>query len=249
MLGTIGVAHSILAGVFKSAVRDRKIAASPCESTRLPKVQPKRVEPLPTEAVQKLAATVPARYRALVILGTGTGLRISEALGLTVDRIDFPRRTLRIDRQLVLVAGREPYLGSPKSTASVRTIPVARVVLDELAVHLAAFPAGESGLVFTDEQVRAIRRTRVSDWWGPAASAAGLPKGATYHYLRHYFASLPIRHGESVKTVRARLGHASAAETLDTYSHLWPDSDDRTREAVEAVLRPVADSLRTAEPR
>ena len=39
-----------------------------------------------------------------------------------------------------------------------------------------------------------------------------------------------------VKTVQARLGHASAAETLDTYSHLWPDSDDRTREAVDQVL-------------
>ena len=39
-----------------------------------------------------------------------------------------------------------------------------------------------------------------------------------------------------MKTVQARLGHASAAETLDTYSHLWPDSDDRTRAAVDSVL-------------
>jgi len=55
-----------------------------------------------------------------------------------------------------------------------------------------------------------------------------------------------IRHGESVKTVQARLGHANAAETLDTYSHLWPDSDDRTREAVDQVLASfLADSLRT----
>jgi len=45
-----------------------------------------------------------------------------------------------------------------------------------------------------------------------------------------------FRHGESVKTVQARLGHANAAETLDTCSHLWPDSDDRTREAVDHVL-------------
>jgi len=58
-----------------------------------------------------------------------------------------------------------------------------------------------------------------------------------------------IRHGESVKVVQARLGHASAAETLDVYSHLWPDSDDQTREAVDSVLGAVADSLRTADPR
>ena len=36
--------------------------------------------------------------------------------------------------------------------------------------------------------------------------------------------------------MQARLGHASAAETLDTYSHLWPDSDDRTRDAVQGAL-------------
>ncbi len=78
-------------------------------------------------------------------------------------------------------------------------------------------------------------------------SRRGLPKGTGMHALRHYYASLLIRYGESVKTVQARLGHASAAETLDTYSHLWPDSDDRTREAVDAVLGAPADSLRTDE--
>ena len=61
------------------------------------------------------------------------------------------------------------------------------------------------------------------------------------HLLRHYYASLLIRHGESVKTVQARLGHASATETLDTYAHLWPDSEDRTREAVDSVLGAVGD--------
>ena len=79
-------------------------------------------------------------------------------------------------------------------------------------------------------------------------NAAGLPQTVTFHALRHFYASLLIRHGESVKTVQARLGHASAAETLDTYSHLWPDSDDRTRAAVDSVLRTAEDSLRTAEP-
>ena len=75
------------------------------------------------------------------------------------------------------------------------------------------------------------------------------PAGVRLHDLRHYYASLLIRHGESVKVVQARLGHASAKETLDTYSHLWPDSDDSTRAAVDMVLaaRAVspADFLRT----
>ena len=52
-----------------------------------------------------------------------------------------------------------------------------------------------------------------------------------------------------MKTVQARLGHASATETLDTYSHLWPDSDDRTRAAVDAVLAPATEEhLRNGDP-
>jgi integrase len=45
-----------------------------------------------------------------------------------------------------------------------------------------------------------------------------------------------IHAGESVKVVQARMGHASATETLDTYGHLWPDSEDATRAAVERHL-------------
>jgi integrase len=81
--------------------------------------------------------------------------------------------------------------------------------------------------------------------WRAAVEMAGLPAGTGLHALRHYYASLLIRHGESVKTVQARLGHASAVETLDTYSHLWPDSDDRTRDAIDSVLGFTADALRT----
>ena len=55
------------------------------------------------------------------------------------------------------------------------------------------------------------------------------------------------RPGEDVKTVQARLRHTSAKTTLDTYGHLWPDRDESTRAAVEAVFQDRADSLRTGE--
>jgi site-specific recombinase XerC len=59
----------------------------------------------------------------------------------------------------------------------------------------------------------------------------------TKHFaLRHYYASLLISEAASVKTVQARLGHASATETLNTYAHLWPDSEDHTRAAIEGIL-------------
>jgi integrase len=112
------------------------------------------------------------------------------------------------------------------------------VVIDALAAHLAKYPATDS-FVFATETGRPIHRTAFGKIWRRAAP------GTHFHELRHYYASLLIRHGESVKVVQARLGHASASETLDTYSHLWPDSDDRTRTAVDSVLS--ADLVRTGE--
>ena len=64
----------------------------------------------------------------------------------------------------------------------------------------------------------------------------GLPESLTFHDLRHYFASLLIASGADVKTVQARLRHASATTTLDTYAHLWPDADESTKAAVSAVI-------------
>src|SRR6516165_10543500 len=64
----------------------------------------------------------------------------------------------------------------------------------------------------------------------------GLPTGFRYHDLRHYFASLLIADGVDVKTVQARLRHASAKTILDTYGHIWPDRDESTRAAIDAVL-------------
>ena len=144
---------------------------------------------------------------------------------------------------MILLPGAGPEFGPPKTDASYRTVPLPQVVVDELAAHLARWPAGESGLIFTNDQGEPIRRTRFSDVWRSAVKAAKVD-GAKFHDLRHFYASLLIRHGESVKVVQSRLGHASAAETLDTYSHLWPDSEDQTRAAVDLVLGAPVEPVR-----
>ncbi len=147
----------------------------------------------------------------------------------------------------MLLARQEPHHGPPKTRASYRVIPLPQVVVEALAVHLRKFPPGETGLIFTTPDDTPLSRTRFSgSVWRPATKRAGV-QGAVFHHLRHYYASLLIQAGESVKVVQARLGHATAAETLDTYSHLWPDSEDRTRQAIDGVLGAPADSLRTDE--
>lgn len=122
-----------------------------------------------------------------------------------------------------------------QTEASVRSVPLPDVVGSALAAHLEQWPPGEHGLIFTNTQQQAVRRNRFHEAWRPSAEEAGVA-GLRFHDLRHFYASLLINHGESVKVVQARLGHASASETLDTYAHLWPDNEERTRAAVDHVL-------------
>ena len=234
--GTVTVVYRYLASMFRAAVADGLIVASPCRGVVLPKRERPRVAPLGTDQVHALVAATPSRYRAAVVLAAGTGLRQGEVFGLTVANVDFPRRRLEVVQQLVTVQGRAPFLGPPKTDASYRSVPLPDVVLHALVAHLADYPAGRDDLVFTNDRSEPINRTRFSDVWRRVVADAAVPAGTGFHALRHYYASLLIRHGESVKVVQSRLGHASAAETLDTYSHLWPDSEDRTRQAIDAVL-------------
>jgi integrase len=194
-----------------------------------------RSEPPTVEQVEAVIDAMPERYQALVVLAAGTGMRQGECLGVSVDRVDFLRRSITIDRQLVLVGTGPPAFGPPKTEASARSLPLPDVVGAALATQLERWPHGEHGLVFTNANDQAIRRNRFHDLWRPATKEAGI-EGLRFHDLRHFYASLLINHGESVKVVQARLGHASASETLDTYAHLWPDNEERTRAAVDDVL-------------
>jgi integrase len=127
-----------------------------------------------------------------------------------------------------------------------RTVPMPAAVGDTLAVHLAVYPAHtDLGVVFTNERGAPIQQHPFAATWATARKGAGLPAWATPHDLRHYYATLLIRSGASVKVVQTRLGHASAKTTLDTYGHLFPDEEDRTRSAVDAAFANLADSPRT----
>lgn len=75
----------------------------------------------------------------------------------------------------------------------------------------------------------------VGHQWRKALSATGLA-GLRLHDLRLFFASWLIASGRDVVTVQRALGHATATTTLNTYSHLWPTAEDRTRRAAEQLF-------------
>lgn len=117
-----------------------------------------------------------------------------------------------------------------------RTIPLPQVVIDALSAHLARYGEGPERLIFTRPRGGPLRRTTFSDVCQAAAAPPGIQTGDGFHQLRHFYASVLIKAGESVKVVQERLGHRSAQMTLDVYSHLWPEDEDGTRTAVDSVL-------------
>ncbi len=228
--------YRVLAALMRSAVLDRLISESPCRSIRLPRrsVSTGALTPLTTLQVRAVAAAMPERLSALVLVSAGLGLRQGEACGLTMDRVDFLRRKVTIDQQLTNSAGVPPHLAPPKTPASVRSIALPDSVGAVLAEHIRVFGSGDLGLLFTTPGGGPLRRGRWAREFAKATGVVGVV--ATSHDLRHHAASLLIASGCSVKAVQHFLGHATAAETLDTYGHLWPDDEDRIRASIDAAM-------------
>jgi integrase len=88
-------------------------------------------------------------------------------------------------------------------------------------------------------QVRTSRIIHRATWahtWAPTARTVGILKGNGLHCLSHYFATLLIHNGVSVKTVQLALGHSAPMVTLNTYVGEWPEAQERTRSVVDFVL-------------
>ncbi len=224
--------HSRLSQVFSDAVHDGIVAKSPCSRRTSPGAGKQRPYVATTEQVWALHDAMPEHLRAAVLLGAFAGLRLAETCGLRVSDVDFMRGIVNPAVQYPC----EPL----KSETSRTAIPIPASLSAELSAHVARWRAET---LLTNERgkqlapwclERAFRRAR--------AKVDGLPDGFRYHDLRHYLASMLIASGADVKVVQARMRHASAKTTLDTYGHLWPDSDDSTRAAIDAVMAARVDT-------
>ena len=244
----VRVVFANVSAVFNAAVDDGVIASNPCRaaSVRLPKRDNHRVEPWPLEKVQAVIEALPERYRATAVVAAGCGLRQGEVFGLRVSDVDFLRRRLHVEQQVKIVHARVE-LDRPKG-GKTRTVPLPDTVAEALAEHLRKFPAVLDGLVFTSGEHKPINRTHFNRYvWRPALKKAGVDEGKRngMHALRHFYASVLIDAGESVRAVADFLGHADPGFTLRVYAHLLPASEDRARKIVGDLLsgpRPGPDS-------
>jgi integrase len=194
---------------------------------------------------------MPARLSPMVYLAAGCGLRLGEILGLELEDVDLDARDLHVRRQLKVLNSRQPFLGQVKTKTSVRTVELPDVVAAALTSHMGQGcepvevdddtdrrrPQRRGArLLFrsvNDEPMNAAVFSRI---WATARAGVGLPPRWGIHGLRHYYATVLIHAGASVKTVQLALGHSTPTVTLNTYVHEWPDVVDRTRLLVDGAL-------------
>ncbi len=124
---TIETIYVIFASIMRGAVRDGYLRRTPCVDIRLPEVAKTHVQLLSPHEVLALAAAMPTRYGLLVLLGAGAGLRQGEAFGLALDCVDQAQGMITVDQQ-VIVVDRRPILAPPKTSASLRDVPMPRFV-------------------------------------------------------------------------------------------------------------------------
>ena len=254
---TVETVFAVLRAMMAAAVDDRVIAVNPCSRVPLPEITPRVLVPMEPAQVLALAEALPGRYRVGVALAAGAGLRFGEATGITVPRVEHLRRRVQ-----VLEQAQNGALAPLKTRASRRTVPVGDWVLEEAAAHLQRFGAGAGQVVMSNAAGRMIRRSAFGDTWRTAVRVARtcgkppatsgerheecrdkcaepahmVPTGTRFHDLRHFYASALIAANLNPKVIQARLGHATMAETMDTYGHLFPDSEELGRGAVDDAL-------------
>jgi integrase len=246
--GTTHLRYACVATMFRAAVKDDMIRKTPCDAIRLPEIPHRDMRVLTAQEGHALADVIKPRYRALVLLGYGCGLRVSEAAGLTEDRVNWFAGEILVDRQL---GQRAPYplvpLKNSKRCPS-RVVPMPPFVHEALSRHIETNGLGERGLIFTASLGGPMVPARLSRPLHTAAQRVGLPDTVTFHTLRHSYATELIAQGVSETDVAELIGD-TVAMVHTTYGHPSTDFRKRARQAMEAAWAApaaVADSSRTA---
>lgn len=165
----------------------------------------------------------------LILLVAKTGLRFSEALGLTPDDFDFVHQTLSVSKTWDYKNG--GGFVPTKNASSVRKVQLDWQLIMQLSTLLKDMPAGDP--IFVNGKVY---NSTANNILARHCERANVPV-ISIHGLRHTHASLLLFAGVSIASVSKRLGHASMNTTQDTYLHVIRELENKD---VDIVMRALS---------
>lgn len=247
--------HGILTKCLSTAVSVGYLRTNPAALVTLPKVERKEIHPLTDEQVKQfLEVSGGDEYEILLKVILFTGLRESEAIGLTWDCVDFRSGTVKVCKQLQKRPKADGgFTFAPLKNDKTRILKPAPSVMEllecrqreQLAQRLSAGEVWqswsndterESALVFTTATGGNLSPQTVYNHYKKLAAQIGAPESRV-HDLRHTFAVLSLQNGDDVKTVQGNLGHATAAFTLDVYGHVSERMKEDSARRMEGYIQ------------
>jgi integrase len=232
-------ARTVLSQILSTAMEAGALKSNPTRGVKITGASSRDMLALNADEVACLAEEAeslrPGSGTLILLLAYG-GLRWGEAVALRRGRCELLRSRILIKESVSEVNGKLHF--GPTKTHQDRVIILPGILRDRLAAHLAdRVSDAADAFVFPDNAGGALRN---SNWrarvWKPACEISGMPDGLRIHDMRHTAASLLVSSGANVKAVQRHLGHASAAMTLDRYSHLFTDDLEALADRLETTL-------------
>lgn len=184
------------------------------------------------------------KFKCLILMALGTGLRQGELLALKWDDIDMDACEVRVNKSVKNVklisvkdTKRKIIEQTPKSQASIRTIPIPSSLVPILEEHKkhqdmqkenANVPYNDKNLIFATETGEYIKVKNLFNNYKKLLIKAKI-KHKKFHALRHTYATKLFENEVSLKTVQTLLGHSDISITADIYTHVMP------KEKIKAV--------------
>lgn len=168
-------------------------------------------------------------------LALRTGVRVGEACALRRRDLSRQARSLHVGGTVIEEPGRAPWRRAVTKGRRSRNVSVTDADVAALAGFLARLDAAlgrlgpDAPLLTPDGEW--MRPSSVSRSFSRLARRLGLPRGLTFHGLRHTHATWCLANGVDLKTLSERLGHADEATTLRIYAHVLAGRDAAAAEA------------------
>jgi integrase len=241
--------HRVLHSALEQARKWRLISENPARDASPPSPGKSPVKAFTVEQRDRLLAEAlnydPELHLAIVLLLAG-GLRRSELLGLCFDCVDLAAGCITLRRSVVETTYLNPVLRERgKTESSLRTVRIPATLTEMLrkrkvAVLEAAMAwrdyQREPLLVFPGLRGGPSSPQRLTERLRHLMKRAGVKGPSPAHSWRHTSATEILHGGANIKTVQARLGHASPATTLGLYVHPTAPADQAAADHFESIL-------------
>ncbi|MCP1226590.1 site-specific integrase [Sebaldella sp. S0638] len=223
------------------------IKSNPAQKLKIPKFEKdKKIKTISLEEFDIIMNSIKPwliKYRMALLIGLHTGMRESEIMGLTWDKVDFKEKTICVDRKLININNKKVF-ETPKSKSSVRVIKIGETLInilkaekerqeqlkkdyfefynkiDFVCCNDLGVPMSQSSLTW---QCRKLKERTGIDF--------------NFHLLRHTHATMLIEAGANPVEVSKRLGHSNTSITLNIYSHSTSKMEQDTVNIFENTIK------------